>query len=750
MDRLVDVLFRRTRLVLTCWVLVTLAAGVFAVGLEGRTVPGGEASASSQSEAVARELGKNGVPSLFVIVTGEAARPDAPGAQAMAGLRAELVGTPGVQEVTPLPLPPAAVGSGPVSVLGVVATGGVDGSIEVAHRLLHTGRLVPKGSSAFLGGYPAHREELVELSRSDLLRAEKVGLPIVCVVLLLTFGSLWATLVPLVIGLAALLGGLGAAGALAFGIPFSEYVTNAASMIGLALAVDYAMFLVQRVREMMRRGTDMDEAIRATLRTTGVAIAWSGLIVLAAEATMLLVDSRAIRTAGLGMMLVTVAAVVAALVGAPLVIRALGPRILPRDDRDRLARVAGQRVAGAHRPRRPDAESSGFWYRWGRRITSHPAPYLAGALLLLAALAVPVQDLGARVDLPSASAMPADSQVRRATEIGAAAYGAGTLSTMEIIVRGRPTTVAAQAEQMAQVLRSSPEIRAVRVLPLQEPGLQRVSLATSHGPADSRTESLVRDLRQGALRASLPGLRYDVGGESALRVDATGALFESLPLMLGVLLALVLVLFTVAMRSVVLALKGTLLVVVSLGASLGVLLTLSTTTFGARLIGWSRPEDLHPIVPITIVAMATALSTDYEVILISRIGELYRGTKDNTRAITYGVAHTGRVISSAAAIMIAVFAGFALSDVTPLKQLGVGLAFAVLIDATLVRGVLVPATMQLLGRWNWWSPLSGHPLPRRPAHGTRTHIAAAGRVATSAVEHDLSQRPTMERIESDA
>jgi RND superfamily putative drug exporter len=261
-------------------------------------------------------------------------------------------------------------------------------------------------------------------------------------------------------------------------------------------------------------------------------------------------------------------------------------------------------------------------------------------------------------------------------------------------------------------------VRGVQVLALRDPAVYRVSVATTDGPAQASTEDFVRDLRGGDLRASLADIQYDVGGESAMRLDATQALFEGLPLMLGVLLALVLVFFMVAMRSIVLPVKAILLVVISLGASLGGLLLLSTTTLGARMIGWSQPEELHPIVPITIVAIAVALSTDYEVILISRMAERYRETGDNTDAITYGVARTGRVISSAAAIMIAVFLGFALSDVTPLKQLGVGLAFAVLIDATLIRGVLVPASMQLLGRWNWWFPTVGR---ARRAHRHQRH-----------------------------
>jgi RND superfamily putative drug exporter len=327
--------------------------------------------------------------------------------------------------------------------------------------------------------------------------------------------------------------------------------------------------------------------------------------------------------------------------------------------------------------------------------------------VVLATLFVPALGLGDRVDLPSAGAMPADSQVRQATEIGAKAYGPGVLSPVEVVVRGTPETVKDDARRVGQVLATDPEVRNVRLVPLEEDDLYRVSAATAHGPASDGAEGLVKNLREGPLHESLAGVRYDVGGESAMRLDANHALFEYLPLMLAVLLALVLVLFMVAMRSVVLPVKGVLMVVVSLGASAGGLLLLSTTELGARLIGWSQPQDLHPIVPVTIVAIVVALSTDYEVILISRIAEVYRETADNTRAIVTGVAQTGRVISSAAAIMVAVFFGFALSDVTPLRQLGVGLAFAVLVDATVVRGVLVPASMQLMGRWNWWFPRVG-------------------------------------------
>jgi uncharacterized membrane protein YdfJ with MMPL/SSD domain len=719
MNRMTDVLLRRRRIILIVWSLLCIGGAVLAAGLEGRIVPGGEAPASSQAEHVADELSRNGAPALFLVVTGTAAGPDATGQQALADVVRKVAAVDGVRAVTPLPLPPAA-GPAPVTVLGVSTTGGVDASIGMAHTLLNTDGLSSRDSPTYLGGYGAHREELVQLSRSDLLRAEKVGLPIVFIVLLLTFGSLWASMIPLIIAMTALLGGLGAAGALSFGLPLSEYVTNSASMIGLALAVDYAMFLVQRVRESLLAGEGVDDAIRAAMRTTGVAIAWSGLTVIVAEATMMLVDSRAIRTASAGLMLVTLFAIVAALIGVPVILKLLGLKVLSRKDRARLARAW---AAGLTAVADAEGGTDGFWGRWGRRVTGRAPLWLAGGTIALLALSVPVLHLNDKVSLPPASTMPAGSQVRTANAIGTQAFGPGVLSPVEVIVRGDAGVVPAQAETVAGALRADPRVAAAVVSRLDRPQDVRVSVTTRHAPADERTHDLVHSLRDGDLHRALDGITYEVGGETAMRIDATDALFATLPLALAVLLIAVLVLLIVAMRSIVLPIKAVLLVVVSLSASTGGLLLLSTTEIGARMIGWSQPADLHPIVPITIVAIVIALATDYEVILISRIAERYEQTGDNTRSIVDGVSHTGRVISSAAAIMVAVFFGFALSEVTPLKQIGVGLALAVLIDATLIRGVLVPASMQLMGRWNWWLPGRGSG-PRPPdtagVHGAPT------------------------------
>jgi RND superfamily putative drug exporter len=220
------------------------------------------------------------------------------------------------------------------------------------------------------------------------------------------------------------------------------------------------------------------------------------------------------------------------------------------------------------------------------------------------------------------------------------------------------------------------------------------------------------------------GIEHLVGGETAAAIDATAAMFDGLPKVGVVLLVVIAVVLLLALRSILLPVKAIVMVTLSLGASLGGLLLLTGTELGAKIIGADGPGDIHPIVPVTIVAITVALSTDYEVMLVSRIGEDYRRTGDNAASVVSGVGRTGGVITSAAVIMIAVFVGFALADLQPLKQLGVGLALAVLLDATVVRGVLVPAAMAVMGRANWWWPggKSAAPVSRQAARRHRAQV----------------------------
>jgi len=684
MERLAQGLLARRRHVIAIWLLMCVLGAVFAAGLPGRIVSGGEAPTSADSEVVSRALAHSPLPSLFLAVqvpTGASADEQE---EATAAVAAKAQEVPGVTAVVPMPdTPPVEVEGSRVTVLQLSTEGGTDGAIKAAHELEKgSHELAPSGVRVYVGGFGAYRDQLTELSQRDLERAERIGIPVVFVVLLLTFGSMLAAALPLVIALSALMMGMGAVGAASFFLPMSDFVTNSASMIGVALGVDYAMFLLQRVRELTRSGYATDDSIVEAMRTTGTAVLWSGVTVLLAESTLLLVDSRSIRSAAFGMVMVTVFACATALVLAPVLISLFSRRVA----QPRLHAAEGAATAG--------------WRSWALRVTGRGPIWLMASVGVMVALAVPSFALHDSVSISGTSSLPADASVRQAYELAAQRYGPTALSPVTVLL---PKADAADANLVAETIGRDPAVSAVSAQALPG-GSVALAVTSRHDAYSKESRELVDRLRDGSIHHELDGVGYLVGGETAASVDATKAMFDGLPKVGLALLAAVGAILLLALRSVFLPLKAVALVVLSLGASLGSLLVLTSTNLGATLIGASGPGDIHPIVPITVVAITVALSTDYEVILISRIAEIYHRTGDNRSAVVAGVEHTGGVITSAGAIMIAVFFGFALADLAPLKQLGVGLALAVLLDATVVRGVLVPAAMAVMGSRNWWWP----------------------------------------------
>src|SRR5260370_24234866 len=309
------VLLAHRRFVLAAWVVLILLGGVFAAGLPGRIVPGGEAPASSQSEVVARALAHSALPSLFVTIRVAAGTTPRQQAQLTSSVAAAALRVKGVTHVSPMPYTrPTQPDGAPLTVLNVSASGGTDGAVKTAHALSRAlAHVAPNAAQVYVGGFGAYPDELTVDSQQDLERAERVGIPVVLIVLLLTFGSMRAAALPLAIAMTALLIGLGGVGGASYFLPMSDFVTNSAAMIGLALGVDYAMFLVQRVRELTHSGHSVDDALRQAMRTTGTAVLWSEITVLLAEATLLLVDTRSILSAPFGLVIATLFALRTAL-----------------------------------------------------------------------------------------------------------------------------------------------------------------------------------------------------------------------------------------------------------------------------------------------------------------------------------------------------------------------------------------------------------------------------------------------------
>lgn len=721
MDRLVTTLLAHRRLVLACWMLLVLVGGAFAAGLPGRIVAGGDASASSDSDVVARATAHSPLPSLFVAIQVPTDATPADQSAVTSAIADRIRTTAGVTAVTPMPdTAPARLEGARVTVLDVSTSGGTDGAVTAAHRL--SGDLeaaAPRGVQVHLGGFGAYRNALAVASQHDVERVEWVGIAVALAALLLTFGFAWAAGPPLLIALSALVMGLGGIGIAALFLPLSDFVIAAGAMVGLALGVDYAVFLMQRVRELKRDGQSTDDAVRAAMRTTGTAVFWSGLTALFAESTLLLVDSRSIRSAAFGMMTVTLFAVVAALTVAPVLFSLLGNTL-----------ATGRRHGTV-------ARSSRGWQRWARQVTGRaPAWLIAGATMMML-LAVPSVRLHSSVDVSGPSSLPTSSSVRQAYALAEQRYGAA-MSPLVVLL---PPGEQADVTRIVAAVSADPDVAAVAT---QNLAASRTAIVVTpkSDPYSAAARGLVERLRHGSLKSALTGARYRVGGETAASVDAAESMVAGLPKVLVALLIVIGLLLLFALRSVWAPLRAVLSVALSLGAGLGSLALLTTTRLGAHLIGAGHPQEIHPIVPITVVIVTVALSTDYEIMLTSRIAERYRATGDNKAAVVDGVAHTGAVITGAAAIMVAAFAGFAVADVSALKQLGVGVGLAVLINAGVVRCVSGPAAMSVMGRWTASRGQREVPsssrldVPDQPGHGDAETVQVE-LLGAAASERDL-------------
>ena len=509
MERFARGLLARRRRVLGAWALLCILGAMLAAGLPGRIVSGGEAPSSADSEIVSRALTRSPLPSLFLAVRVPRDFSTEQQQKAADEVAASAEDVDGVTAVAPMPnRPPVELEGSRVTVLRLSTEGGTDGAIKVAHALEKgSDSLGPSDVRVYVGGFGAYRDQLTELSQRDLEQAERIGIPIVFVVLLLTFGSFWAAGLPLVIALSALVMGMGAVGAASFFLPMSDFVTNSASMIGVALGVDYAMFLLQRVREHTRSGAPTDEAVVKAMGTTGTAVLWSGVTVLLAEATLLLVDSRSIRSAAFGMVMVTIFAVTTALVVAPVLISLFSRRVSP--------------------PRRHVTEgaSTAGWRGWATHVTGRGAIWLLAGIGVMVALAVPSLGLHDNVSISGTSSLPADASVRRPTSW--LRRGMDRPRSARSPCSCRPTD-ASHAAQAARMVESDQEVSGVATQPLPD-GSVVLAVTTKHDPYSEESRELVDRLRDGDIQARLGGVEYRVGGESAASVDATTAMFDGLP-----------------------------------------------------------------------------------------------------------------------------------------------------------------------------------------------------------------------------
>ncbi len=716
MTRLAAFLGRRRRWVLAGWVVVLVLALPLASRQTEHLTGGGFDVPGSQSKAVSDAVEQSfGEHADGIAVLLRAQPGTTPAAQAAAVARVRRA-VAGIDRVT---LPPAAVRraeaelrQGAVAMLPLRSDLSSDLLIDPAATLRE--ELDPGaargGVTTYLAGQPTIWAGMQELSKEDLSKAEAGGFPIVALILLVVFGSLAAAALPLVLGFVSVI----VTGALIYFISLqmetSVFVTNMASMIGIGVAVDYSLFILARYREERAAGRGADEARAEALSTSGLAVSFSGLAVIVSLAGLWMVDNQALRSMALGAMVVVGVSILAATTLLPALIAMLGDRVLPggvvaaalRFVKYRILRRPKPAVAAAP----PSSEAgSPFWRAWTARVMARPWTAVIAVSSVLLFLAIPL--LSITTGTQALTQFPKSSDVRVGNELASKQLGGGTDPAQ--IVAAFSSAGAARDGRGAVAayvrrLEATPGVSSVAP-PAYSGSSVLIQATPSAGSETDAAIALVERLRAQAPSTALGRVAtVNVGGETARADDVRDLIAGSMWKIVLFVLALSFLVLMLMLRSLLLPLKAVLMNLLSIGAAFGVLVAVFQWGWLDSLLGFESQGALDTINVPLIFAVVFGLSMDYEVFLMSRIRERYMRHGDNERAVAEGLSTSARTISSAALIMTCVFAVFVLTGVPSIKELGLGCAVAIALDATLVRLILVPAAMKLLGEWNWWMP----------------------------------------------
>ncbi|MBV9309739.1 MAG: MMPL family transporter, partial [Solirubrobacterales bacterium] len=568
------------------------------------------------------------------------------------------------------------------------------------------------GAKTYLTGFPALAQDEQHIYNQNLGKGEQIAVPIALLVLLFMFGTLGAVIVPVLFAAATLPTTLGLIWVIAHLGNMAQYVTNIVTLIGLAIAIDYSMLVVFRFREELDRGEEPQAALLTTMSTAGRTTLFSGATVALGLALLLLMPLPFMRSMGAGGVLIPLVSMAASATLLPAMLSLLGQRVnrfrvIPRS-------ILKKRASGA----------PGFWSRLAHSIMRHPIPYLVVTTCVMLALAVPA--LGLHLTGGDNRGTPAGTEAANGLLLLESRIGAGPLAPHQVVVdTGRPggatdpATVAAELRLVA-LLRSDPRIEP---LTIQAPALvpaavaRRTALIDPSGSAlqmrasgrtDAGTQTavdLVRRIRNTYIpRAHFPAAdRVLLTGAPAFGVDFIDTAYGAFPWLVVAVLVLTYLILLRAFRSIVLPAKAVLMNLLSIGATYGALVIVFQHGVG-KVIGFHSTPQIEAWIPIFLFAMLFGLSMDYEVFLLTRMREEWDRHHDNERAVAYGLEHTGRIITAAAIIMVAAFSGLMAGSFIGLQEFGFGLAIAIFLDATIVRSLLVPSLMKLLGNWNWYLP----------------------------------------------
>jgi len=705
--RLSGSLRRHRWLVFSCWLLALVPSVYLAVTLSGNLTGGGFDVAGSQSLRVQYQLQdhypEQGASPLALVAAPRADATYQDMSAAVEQLEQVAGQVPSLQLVpTPTQPPPAPDRPYVVSLrLGFDNTGAVDVARQLRAGIGVDGDQPGKTANGrvrlYVIGQGALGAAAQTSTRHDIAAAERWNLPIVLLILVAVFGSLAAAAIPLALAIFTVAVTMGVVYLLSTLVTMSVFVTSTVSMFGIALAIDYSLFILMRFREELRAGRAPDQAADAAMATSGLAVVLSGLTVIASLTGIYLIDTPVLRSMATGAILAVAFAVLTSATLIPAVLATFG-------------RAAARRSRLLHWSRRPEAAQSRFWMRWVGMVMRRPWVAAAAAASVLLLLAAPAFSMTLGNSLQRQ--FPSSHEIRGGVAAAAEALGPGALGPVRILMTF-PQGDAADARNAASIdAVTRTAAKAVNIVSVSPPAFgddQRSALLSAVlavDPEELRARETVDWLR--TTLPALPevtqaGARVDIGGPTALIKDFDDRVAHTqLPVFVFVAL-IAFVMLLISIRTVVLAIKGVLMTVLSVAAAYGSLVAVFQWGWLEKL-GFEPISSIDSTIPPLVLAMTFGLSMDYEIFLLTRIRERYLQTRDTRDAVAYGVATSARTITSAALIMIAVFIGFAFAGMPLVAQLGVACAVAIAVDATVVRLVLVPALMAVFDEWNWWLP----------------------------------------------
>jgi RND superfamily putative drug exporter len=696
--RLLDTSLRHRRWVIALWLVIVVAGFAAAPTMFGRLTSEAGSIDSSESERAARAVWQ-AAPSgevIFAVADGRAATD--PGLRASVDeVAGRLSALPGVGNVT---TPWTGVGAGGAAHAQAVARDGRAVGIVVQLRpgfdggptvdaVASTLRTVD-APTVLVGGDSLRDDEMDAQAAHDLARAELLSMPVVLVLLLVIFGGIVAAGLPVVVAIVGVAATLGALALASLVSDVSVYSVNIVTMLGLGIAVDYALLLVSRFREERGQDSDVEVALRRTLSTAGRTVAFSGLTVAASLAGLLVFPDDFLKSMGLASLSVVLLDMLAALTLLPALLGVFGHRI---------------------KPARSAPGDRGLFVWLTRVLRRRRVVVIAVITGTLAVAATPF--LSVRYADADSRSLPASSESRRIDELVHSRFAdPGDVNPVTVVARG-----SIDGDALSTYVASLRALDGVRDVSVNKdvPGFTLIDLAPRGSEQGPIAKKLVGEVR--ALAAPVP---VEVMGDAATLVDYESALSARLPVAIGLMALATFILLFLFTGSVVVPAKALLMNMLSLGAGFGALVFVFQEGHLGGLVGTQALGSLSVTTPVLVFAIAFGLSMDYEVFLLGRIAEEWRRTGDSDRAVAYGLQRTGRTVTMAALLMSVVFAGFVAGGFSPVKQVGLGLVLVVLVDATLVRMLLMPSVMSLMGRFNWWAP--------RPLRGLHGRIGLADEV----------------------